>query len=75
MKKLLGYEAQKYLELAVKKESKSSEIHHHLGDLYHRLGRLSDAIEEWKKALTLKPEKEEEIKQKIRETEKTHEEH
>jgi tetratricopeptide (TPR) repeat protein len=46
-------EAKKYLEMAIIYSPRSVTIHHHLGDLYKKLGQLDKARAEWETALKL----------------------
>ena len=57
--------AEKYLILAVEKEDNSAEIHDHLGDLYYRLGRFKEALQEWEKAVYLGIEDATKVREKI----------
>jgi tetratricopeptide (TPR) repeat protein len=46
-------EAKKYLEMAIVYSPRSVTIHHHLGDLYKKLGQNDKARAEWETALKL----------------------
>lgn len=43
----------------------STEFYDHLGDIYYRLGQVDEAVDNWKKALELKPG-DEDIQNKVR---------
>ena len=57
--------AEKYLTLAVEKEGNSPEIHDHLGDLYYKLGRFKETLQEWEKAISLGIEDANKVREKI----------
>jgi len=57
--------AEKYLALAVEREGDSPEIHDHLGDLYYKLGRFKEALQEWEKAISLGIEDDTKVREKI----------
>jgi len=57
--------AEKYLTLAVEKEGNSPEIHDHMGELYYRLQRFKEALQEWEKAISLGIEDTTKVREKI----------
>ncbi|HEV2882993.1 MAG TPA: tetratricopeptide repeat protein [Pyrinomonadaceae bacterium] len=46
-------EAERYLNDAARRNTRSSTVHEHLGDLYQKRGKLDDARAAWRKALGL----------------------
>ena len=57
--------AEKNLSEAHRRDPDDPTIEEHLGDLSERLGNSDDAIAHWERALTLKPEEPEKIRQKL----------
>jgi predicted Zn-dependent protease len=58
-------EAEKFLTAAHKGEPDDATIEEHLGDLSERQGKIAQAISHWERALTLKPDEPEKIRQKV----------
>jgi tetratricopeptide (TPR) repeat protein len=58
--------AQKNLQAAHRTDPDDATIEDHLGDLLERQGNLQQAVQHWERALTLKPEEPEKIRQKLR---------
>ncbi len=48
--------AQEFLEQAIELEAGDPEINNHLGDVYWMVGRKDEAVFQWKRVLTLKPD-------------------
>ena len=57
--------ARKNLEAASRLSGGDPVIENHLGDLYHRLGRIEDALSAWQRCLDLGPEKPAAVRKKI----------
>jgi predicted Zn-dependent protease len=57
--------AQKNLQAAHSTDPDDATIEDHLGDLFERQGNLQQAVQHWERALTLKPEEPEKIRQKL----------
>jgi tetratricopeptide (TPR) repeat protein len=58
-------EAEKHLREAHRGDPEDPTIEEHLGDLSEKRGDLPQAISHWERALTLKPEEPEKIRQKL----------
>jgi Flp pilus assembly protein TadD len=58
-------EAEKHLLEAHRGEPEDATIEEHLGDLFEKRGNVAEAISHWQRALTLKPEEPEKIRQKV----------
>ena len=57
--------AEKNLREAHRTDPEDATIEEHLGDLAEKQGNLARAVEHWERALTLKPEEPEKIRQKV----------
>ncbi|HTD53443.1 MAG TPA: tetratricopeptide repeat protein, partial [Thermoanaerobaculia bacterium] len=57
--------AEKNLREAHRTDPEDATIEDHLGDLAEKQGNLARAVEHWERALTLKPEEPEKIRQKV----------
>ncbi len=62
--------AEKHLKVAAEHDPEDPTIHEHLGDLAHKQGNLGKAVAEWEKALELKHETPEKIKEKLKNAKK-----
>src|SRR5262249_51694424 len=58
-------EAEKHLNAAHRGEPDDATIEEHLGDLSEKQGNIAQAISHWERALTLKPDEPEKIRQKV----------
>jgi len=58
--------AEGYLVRAAQLEPEEAEIHDHLGDLYHAMGKGPEAIQAWEKAIAVGGEEVDAIREKIR---------
>jgi predicted Zn-dependent protease len=58
-------DAEKHLSAAHRGEPDDATIEEHLGDLSEKQGNIAQAISHWERALTLKPDEPEKIRQKV----------
>ena len=58
--------AEKHLKIAADHDPNDPTIHEHLGDLAEKQGRIAVAVSEWEKALELKHEEPEKVKEKLK---------